>query len=141
MRWRVQDKILNEQRYFSFKDFGSQEAALEAAQKYQADLDRRRKIRLARHELSHNKLFDKDGMIKGMRIGQRDGIPLLIAQVTYNGKQRKNTRRLTTHSLYQAYDQLCAWVMEIKEIEPDVYLRMDIKKSFFLFRNMTKNQF
>lgn len=140
LRWRVQDKALKEQAYFSFSHYGSKDAAKSAANKFAEKLRKRRIARNERLNLDYNRLFDEKGFVRGMSFREKNGQLFLVAQATKHGKQKKNTRTLHNRTLYQAFTELSDWIMQIKDIEPTIEIKIDLKKSYRMLRNIQSNQ-
>lgn len=129
-RWRVQDKALNEQVYFPFSKYGSKEAAKLAAKEFDEKLKLRRVARAERLKLDYNRLFDKNGCVRGLSIRKKNGQLMLVAQVTKNRKQKKNSRTLHNRSLYQAFIELASWIVDEKDIELTTEIKIELKNSY-----------
>jgi hypothetical protein len=132
--YRVQSKKLKEQRYFPFKKYGGQEKAEAAAEKFEEELNKRKQAAELRSELDVNKLFDEYGNVKGLGfVNSSKRGKLIKAQFTLDGRQRSNTRLLANITLRDAYDELCAWIILKKDIEPTREIKIKLNKAFKLF--------
>ncbi|HGS4617178.1 TPA: hypothetical protein ACMDTM_003336 [Vibrio cholerae] len=118
----------------------SKDAAKLAAKKFAEKLKQRRIARNERFNLDYNRLFDENGYVRGMSFREKNGRSLLVAQATQNGKQKKNTRTLHNRTLYQAFMELSEWIMQIKDIEPTLEIKIDLKKSYRMLRNIQSNK-
>ena len=107
-RYRVLDKELGVQEYFSFVRYGKLKAK-KMAYARQEELDRLKHIAKLRAELGINKLFDVDGSVKGLRrkSRKREGrkeYEFFSIQVTIASKQQKKKEiSLMNRSFDEAY--------------------------------------
>ncbi|MER0262592.1 hypothetical protein ABRZ80_20490 [Vibrio vulnificus] len=119
--YRVQDKRLREQVYCWPSEFGSLAAAKLAAEKKEKEFQSRRKARALRMSLDINQIFHEDGRVRGLRRGTRringQNIPMLIVQITVNGKQIKTDRRLINRTFRDAYHEIQNWILARRGIE------------------------
>ncbi|MDK9793698.1 hypothetical protein [Vibrio sp. D431a] len=113
MGWRVQDKVLKEQKYFPISRFGSLDNAEAEALKFTESLNTRRKFRKLRLELPFNLLFDDLGLVRGLTHITRTikGVKQnhLKIQITANGKQTSNTRLMDGRNFSTIYIELLSW--------------------------------
>ncbi|MEF2482200.1 hypothetical protein V4D09_02710 [Vibrio mimicus] len=140
VRWRVQDKVLQEQKYFSFAQFGSKERAWFEAVKFSERLKMRRKARELRLSLDLNQLFDEYGRVRGVFFTKSNGRVILKAQFTQAGKQVSNTRTLHNRSLRDAYDELCDWLLESKDLKLTLDMKRLLVRSYRQFEMANQTQ-
>lgn len=139
-RWKVQDKVLGVQKYFSFSEFGSQQAALVEAHKFIDNVRERRKARSLRMSLGLNQLFHENGMVRGLVVVEREGQLIVKLQFTKDGKQISNSRSLNNRTLRDAFDELCDWFIESKGICRTREIQLELRKSFTLFERVYKDK-
>ncbi|MCQ9091281.1 hypothetical protein [Vibrio alginolyticus] len=118
--WRLQDRVLNEQHFFSAHRFGSLDKAKREAEKVQARLATRRHYHDLRQQLDINRVFYPDGRVRGLQRKTKcvrgQDQPMLIAQVTVNGKQVKTDRRLANRCFHEVYTSIQAWILDKRGI-------------------------
>lgn len=123
--WRVQDKVLGEQKYFYFCRYGSKDLARVEAEKCQDDFNKRRKARAMRLQLDMNQLFDENGAVRGLGVTRAKRVILVLkGQCMIDGKQQSTTRTLHNRSVREAFDSLVVWLAEAKGVE----LTHDLKR-------------
>ncbi|MDG2757440.1 hypothetical protein P7M17_17910 [Vibrio parahaemolyticus] len=136
--YRVQDKTLGVQRYFFFNKHGSADEAKHKADLEIKKLQERRRMRAIRLNLDINKVFHEDGRVKGLRTGTRkiEGkeIPLLIAQITVNGKQIKTDRRLYNRCFNEVYRSIQDWILDKHGIERTPEITRMFKSCAWMYR-------
>lgn len=130
-RYRVFDKALGVQEYFSISALGKNKA-LKAAKERQAELDERRELRSMMDNMASSKLFMPDGSIKGLRrkYRQRKGrasyeclaIQVTVAENCNKGTEISMMRRSFEEAYVLAQQKLC----EFHKVEAD----REIKKMF-----------
>lgn len=130
-RYRVFDKALGVQEYFSISSLGKRKA-LKAAKERQAELDKRRDLRSIMNSMATSKLFADDGSVKGLRrkYRQRKGrtsYECLSIQVTVAENCTKGTEiSLLNRSFEEAYALVQQKLCEFHGVEMD----REIKKMF-----------
>lgn len=123
-RYRVFDKALGVQEYFSISRYGKRKA-LKLAKARQAELDKRRELRRMIDNMAISKLFMEDGSIKGLRrkYRQRQGrkpYECFAIQVTVAENCNKGTEiSLLNRSFDEAYALVQQKLCEYHGIEPD----------------------
>lgn len=152
-RFRVQDKVLGVQEYYSVKTYGSVEAAKAAAEARQHDIDNIRSYTSQKDSLAINQLFDfeeqisvKDGKlrkrsgkairVKGVRrtVGMRDILAekyhdSLRAQITvgYKDNRRKHISVLE-RGFDTAWQEMIDWLLETRGIESTQEIRQEFRR-------------
>ncbi|BCL73970.1 hypothetical protein TUMSATVNIG1_59560 (plasmid) [Vibrio nigripulchritudo] len=125
--YRVQDKIFKVQKYFPFSKFKTFECALEAAEVFQEELDKKRKYRELRSSLELNQVFDEVGRVKGMRVGFKTrkmrAVPVLVAQITVDGKQVSTDVQLVGKTFKSAFETVRDWILKKKGLSLSLELR------------------
>lgn len=130
-RYRVLDKALGVQEYFSVKQLGKREA-LKQAKARQAELDERRGYRAMMAGMAIAKLFDDEGAVKGLRrkYRKRNGradYECLTIQVTVAEKVQKGSEiSLAGRSFDEAYQLVQQKLCELHGVE----LNREIKQMF-----------
>ncbi|MCW8996112.1 MAG: hypothetical protein OQK77_09905 [Psychromonas sp.] len=121
VRYRVQDKVLGVQEYFSASKYGSLEKAKIAAEKRQAELDVKRAYRSRRLDLDINKIFHGDGSVIGLkrRLKKRGDktVEIFAIQVGVAGKQVNTQVTITNKTFQQAYKLAQDKILELRGIE------------------------
>ncbi|MFT6985909.1 MAG: hypothetical protein ACJAT7_001729 [Psychromonas sp.] len=121
VRYRVQDKIFGVQEYFSASKFGGLGKAKIAAEKRQAELDRKRAIRNRRLDLDINKIFYGDGAVVGLRrTFKKRGdktVEIFAIQIGVDGKQVNTQVTITNRTFQQAYKLAQDKIFELRCIE------------------------
>ncbi|EGR3852999.1 hypothetical protein DEH12_16690 [Vibrio cholerae] len=136
--YRIQDKVLGVQRYFAFSRYGSDQKAKQTAKAALEELKRRRRMRELRLELDANQLFYPDGRVIGLRTAKKTikgrEVPILIAQITVDGKQIKTDRRLLNRSFFDVYRDIQDWILTKKGIERTPEITQRFKQAAWLYR-------
>ncbi|EOW9487973.1 hypothetical protein ACOCGL_003439 [Vibrio cholerae] len=136
--YRIQDKVLGVQRYFTFSRYGSDQKARQTAKAALEELQRRRRMRELRLELDANQLFYPDGRVIGLRTAKKTikgrEVPILIAQITVDGKQIKTDRRLLNRSFFDVYRDIQDWILTKKGIERTPEITQRFKQAAWLYR-------
>ncbi len=120
-RYRVQDKVLGVQKYFSIAKYG--EKALSMAEEYQQQLNEKRKYREIRLNLGINKLFDSNGSVRGLsrRTRKRKGradYDCLAIQVTVEKNVQKGTEIVLNGKKFEdAYRQAQDALLKLHNLE------------------------
>ncbi|WP_199481148.1 hypothetical protein [Vibrio owensii] len=140
--WRLQDKALNVNLYFPVSKYKTMSLAKEAGRIEEHKLLRRRKLLALKSELPINQLFHDDGRVKGVRVASRTingvTVPILIAQLTCNGKQLKTDRRLKNKCFREAYRSLQTWILKHKDIERTPEISRMFNDAESLYRQLVK---
>jgi len=142
-RYRVQDKVLGIQEYFSVAKHGL-EGALQKAQERQSEIDKVRAVRDRRMQLSISRLFEfesdmvsgrltKVTAVKGLkriyRIQHgREARQVLRAAVGV-GYKRQKTKEITLQddNFDQAWSDITQWMLDTLEIESSQEIRLELK--------------
>ncbi|EQB0495880.1 hypothetical protein ACYAPA_003700 [Vibrio mimicus] len=136
--YRIQDKVLGVQSYFAFGRYGSDQKALQTAKAALEELKRRRRMRELRLELDVNQLFYPDGRVIGLRTAKKTikgrEVPILIAQITVDGKQIKTDRRLLNRSFFDVYRDIQDWILTKRGIERTPEITKRFKQAAWLYR-------
>lgn len=133
-RYRVLDKALGVQEYFSVSKYGK-EGAYQKALERQHQLDERRQYREMIENMAINKLFDKQGMIKGVRLltrkrSGRNAYSCFKIQVTVAKRQCKSTEiSLKNRGFEDAYQLMSDKLLEYHEIETTPEIRIMFKNA------------
>lgn len=118
-RYRVQDKVLGVQEYFSPSKFGGLKKAKIAAEKRQLQLDKKRAIRAKRLALDINKIFRDDGSVYGLarRFKKRNNkiVEIFAIQVGENGRQINTEVTITNRTFHQAYKLAQDKILELRK--------------------------
>lgn len=121
-RYRVQDKVLGIQEYFSIAKHGEKARAL--AERRQKEIARKRHLRQIRMQLDINKIFNADGTVIGLKrtFKNKSGAikDILHIQITVNGKQKKTDITVENKTFKQAYKQAQDKILALRGIEPSV---------------------
>lgn len=139
-RWRVQSKTLNEQKYFSFIEYGSQSSALAAAKAYSEKLNERKRFKHLRLDLDVNRLFNENGHVRGLSLFKSKNQWVLKAQCTKNHKQISTSRSLKNKTLRDAFDEVCEWIIKTKEIDCTKSIQRELFKSYCLFESLNSDK-
>ncbi|GLQ70865.1 hypothetical protein CW749_14390 [Vibrio sp. vnigr-6D03] len=119
--YRVQDKVLNVQKYFPFSKFGTPKKAEKSAREFQEQLSEKRKVREIRLTLDVNQIFHADGSVKGLskrlrRTNNGSVVEVLRAQVSVDGKQVSTDWQLKNRTFREAYKGVQDWILEKRGI-------------------------
>lgn len=131
LRYRVFDKALGVQEYFSIRTLGERKA-LKAAKERQQELDKRRELRGMIDNMATSKLFSDDGSVKGLRrkYRQRAGrssYECFAIQVTVSEGVTKGTEiSMMNRTFEEAYTLVQQKLCEFHDVE----LTHEIKKLF-----------
>lgn len=140
--WRVQDKVLRENRYFPISKHGSLEVAKKKAEQFEATLIKRRYFREMRLNLDVNKIFRPDGTVIGLSVTikkTKEGtIAILKAQITVEGKQISTNRRLNNKVFQEQFVSITNWILEKKCIMPTSEIKSMLKESMPLYKKSTQ---
>lgn len=137
-RYRVQDKTLMVNDYFSFKKYGI-EGAKQRAEERQTELDSRNKARKLKNNLGINKLFMADGSVKGLRrrYRRREGRPdyeVLAFQVTVGPKKQcSNELTVNNHNFEHVYEKVQCQLLAFHGLESTLEIRSLFKKAKRLY--------
>ncbi|EJL6404741.1 hypothetical protein NMS23_003558 [Vibrio parahaemolyticus] len=136
--WRVQDCIFHENYYFPVSKYGSLARAKQAAIKVESRLQERRRLRALRLQLDINQLFYPDGAVIGLQRTTKNirgkAVPLLIAQVTVNGKQVKTDRRLANRPFHEPYTSIQDWILEKRGLTRTREITQAFEACAYLYR-------
>ncbi|BCL72795.1 hypothetical protein TUMSATVNIG1_47670 [Vibrio nigripulchritudo] len=118
--YRVQDKVLNVQKYFPFSKFDSPKKAEKSAYAFQEQLNEKRRVRDIRLSLDVNQIFHADGSVKGLSKRKRrygeEVVEALRAQVTVDGKQVSTDWQLKNRTFREAYKGIQDWILDKRGI-------------------------
>jgi hypothetical protein len=118
-RYRVQDKVLGIQEYFSVAKYGDKAKIL--AEKRQEEISQKRLYRQIRMQLDINKIFHPDGTVIGLKrtLKNKSGSmkKVLQIQIRVNGKQKKTDITIDNKTFEQAYLKAQNKILELREIE------------------------
>ncbi|AZS26254.1 hypothetical protein DYL72_15205 [Vibrio anguillarum] len=90
-----------------------------------------RRERLA---LDYNRMFNENGLVRGLSIYPHKGKLVLSAQFMVNRKLSKKSRTLHNRSLFDGFNELCHWLMKSKNIDPSLDIKRQFKPSFLLLK-------
>lgn len=133
-RYRVLDKALGVQEYFSVAKFGL-EGAYEKAVERQKQLDERRQYRDMIDNMAINRLFDKEGMIKGVRLltrqrAGREPYDCFKIQVTVAKRNCRSTEiSLKNRDFDEAYHLMTEKLLSYHEVEATPEIRIMFKNA------------
>lgn len=122
VRYRVFDRTLGIQEYFSIAKYGKEKAELLAHER-QREIDQKRRIFDLKKELGINKLFAEDGSIKGMRRvcrtreGRKDAYYLSIQVTVSSYTQKHREISLMNRSFDEAYAMAQDILLELHGLE------------------------
>jgi len=129
-RYRVQDKVLGIQEYFSIAKYGGKARIL--AEKRQKEISQKRLYRQIRMQLDINKIFHPDGTVIGLKrtLKNKSGSikKVLQIQISVNGKQKKTDITIDNKTFRQAYLKAQNKILEIREIEHSSEITAMFKK-------------
>jgi hypothetical protein len=118
-RYRVQDKILGIQEYFSIAKYGDKAKIL--AEKRQEEISQKRIYRQIRMQLDINRIFNPDGTVKGLKrtLKNKSGSikQVLQIQIRVNGKQKKTDITIDNKTFKQAYLLAQNKILELRKID------------------------
>lgn len=133
-RYRVLDKALGVQEYFSVSKYG-EEGAYQKALERQKQLDERRQYREMIENMAINKLFDKRGLIKGVRLltrkrSGRKAYTCFKIQVTVAKRDCKSTEiSLKNRDFDAAYNLMADKLLEYHQLESTPEIRIMFKNA------------
>lgn len=133
-RFRVWDRELGVQAYFSFKKYGKDKAE-KMARELQKDLDKRKRARRLQEELGINRLFDSEGRVRGLRrkVRNRDGrktYEFLSIQVVVAPKtQRTKEISLNCRSFDEAWELVKETLLEFHGLKSNYEIQQGFKKA------------
>ena len=130
VRFRLQIKEIGIQEYFSFKQFGSEKKALQAAVKRRDEI---LKIHNLRKSLSFRQIFTEDGFIKGLNYSttmRRRYIQLSLYNKEEHQKrsQRITERKVTEENFDDVLKELIDMLLDTKKLTLDAQDRAKLKK-------------
>jgi len=137
-RYRVLDKELGVQEYFSFAKYGKRKAKKMALER-QAELDKQKHLARLRADLGINKLFEADGSVKGLRrkIRKRAGrkeYEFFSIQVTIAPKiQKKKEISLMNRKFDEAYELAQQALLEFHGIERTTEITIAFREAKCLY--------
>ncbi|MCP4483809.1 MAG: hypothetical protein GY823_04510 [Flavobacteriaceae bacterium] len=118
-RYRVQDKVLGIQEYFSITKHGDKAKIL--AEKRQEEISKKRQYRQIRMQLDINQIFHSDSTIIGLKrtLKNKNGSikEVLHIQISVNGKQKKTDITIDNKPFEQAYLKAQNKILELRKIE------------------------
>ena len=143
-RYRVQDKLLGIQEYFSVRKYGSLEKAATAAIQRQVYIDEKRAIITKRCELDINQLFYGDGTVIGLtrRFKKRGDktVEVFIIQVGRVGKQLKTQVTITNKTFHHAYRLAQDKILELRKIDRCYEITKMFNDSAYLYKQTIKSR-
>jgi len=129
-RYRVQDKVLGIQEYFSIAKYGDKAKIL--AEKRQEEISQKRLYRQIRMQLDINKIFHCDGTVIGLKrtLKNKSGSikKVLHIQISVNGTQKKTDITIDNKTFEQAYLKAQNKILELRGIEPSAEITEMFKK-------------
>jgi len=129
-RYRVQDKVLGIQEYFSIAKYGDKAKIL--AEKRQKEISQKRLYRKIRMELDINKIFHPDGTVIGLKRTSKNKSgsikSIFHIQIHVNGKQKKTDITIDNKTFEQAYLKAQNKILELREIEHSLEIKQMFKK-------------
>ncbi|MCG8669610.1 MAG: hypothetical protein MI867_09375 [Pseudomonadales bacterium] len=137
-RYRVFDRLLGVQEYFSISKYGPSKAK-ELAYQRQEELDRKRKMVELRSELGINKIFLEDGSVKGLRRvqrvreGRKDAEFLSIQVTVAPGVQKHREISLMNREFDEAYLLAQKTLLELHEIDRTPEITQGFKEARRLY--------
>lgn len=136
-RYRVWDRGLKVQRYFPLTAKGKKSAENEEMR-----IQKRKRFKSIKDELSVNKLFDSDDNIKGLKrkIRERDGLATYEYFALYACK--KQSEITIGDSFDDAYQRATDWLLEMHGIESTLEIRLIFKKAKkkYRYQSLLKSQ-
>lgn len=118
-RYRVQDKVLGIQEYFSIAKYGNKAKIL--AEKRQKEISQKRLYRKLRMQLDINKIFHQDGTVIGlkriMKVKSGSLKSVFFIQISMNGKQKKTDITIDNKTFEQAYLKAQNKILALRGIE------------------------
>ena len=133
-RYRVFDRLLGVQEYFSISKYGA-EKAKKLAYERQEELDKKRKMVELKAELGINKLFADDGTVKGLRRikrvreGRKDAEYLSIQVTVGPNTQKHKEISLMNRSFEEAYLLAQEALLELHNLERTPEITQGFKKA------------
>lgn len=124
-RYRVWDRETRTQKYFPLTKAGKK-----AAEEFDKKVAEIKRMRALSKDLSINKLFNEDGLIKGMsrKFRQRNGASSYEFFALYaNHKQTELS--IDKRGFDKAYELATQWLMDQYEIESTAEIRQKFKKA------------
>jgi hypothetical protein len=131
--WRLEYKSLKIQQYYPFERYGSKQAALVALKLDDEKIQKRLKAQKLRAELPYNLIFDDLGNVKGFSLSYGSRGFVLKMQLTIDGKQRGNSRRLSCNDLYDAFFALAQWRMNKLSVAHTLEIKKQLQVSYRAF--------
>ncbi len=133
-RYRVFDRYLGVQEYFSISKYGPDKAR-ELAYARQQQIDKKRKMVALKRELGINKLFEEDGTIKGLRRvkrvreGRKDAEYLSIQVTVSPNVQKHKEISLMSRSFDEAYQLAQQHLLDLHGLEKTPEIALAFKKA------------
>lgn len=133
-RYRVFDRYLGIQEYFSISKYGPDKAR-ELAYARQKQIDKKRKMAALKRELGINKLFAEDGTIKGLRRvkrvreGRKDAEYLSIQVTVAPNVQKHKEISLMNRSFDEAYQLAQQHLLELHGLDRTPEITLGFKKA------------
>ncbi|MDX1694704.1 MAG: hypothetical protein R3208_13135 [Ketobacteraceae bacterium] len=121
-RYRVFDRYLGIQEYFSITKLGPEKAKTLAYAR-QEQIDKKRKMVRLKNELGVNKLFAEDGSVKGLRRvnrvreGRKDAEYLSIQVTVAPNVQKHKEISLMNRTFDEAYQLAQQHLLELHDLE------------------------
>lgn len=137
-RYRVFDRLLGVQEYYSIAKYGADKAKKMAYERQQ-ELDKKRKMVELKSELGINKLFLEDGSVKGLRrikrvrSGRQDAEYLSIQVTIAPGVQKHKEISLMNREFDEAYKIAQNALLDLFELERTPEINQGFKNARRLY--------
>ncbi len=122
--FRVQDKVLNRQYYFTLRQFDNDPIKAANAARQMCEKLNKQRAAIAAQDI--NQIFYPDGRVIGLshrleNVNDRGNpkmVNMLSAQITVDKKQIRFVRRLgDANGFYEAYEQAQEWILKKRGIK------------------------
>lgn len=122
--FRVQDKVLNRQYYFTLRQFDNDPIKAANAARQMCEKLNKQRAAIAAQDI--NQIFYPDGRVIGLshrlkNVNDRGNpkvVNMLSAQITVDKKQIRFERRLgDANGFYEAYEQAQEWILKKRGIK------------------------
>jgi len=132
-RYRVLEKGLGINEYFSFAKYGRTKAK-KLAEERQAELDKKKHARDLRSNLYINRVFNEDGTIKGVhkrfrKRKDRQDYECFSVQIAVGQGKQKSTEVIIGANFESSYEKLVKKVLELHGINSSLELKQLFRKA------------
>ena len=133
-RYRVFDRTLGVQEYYSISKYGPEKAKKLAFER-QKELDKKRKMARLKAELGINRIFAEDGSVKGMRRikrvreGRKDAEYLSIKVTVSPNNQKHKEISIMNRTFDEAYKIAQDSLLELYGLERTPEITLGFKKA------------